>query len=176
MKSPLAELSASLIQRLGEHDHQLVLAESCTAGMVASSLGAVPGASSVLVGSAVVYQVSTKQKWLQIPETHFRQFNVVSGETSLAMARGILAQTPWATVAAAITGHLGPEAPQELDGIAWSTVIIKRSDSDKAVHTQKLLLDTDPVRNEESIELRHQRRVEATRRVMDLILHRINPA
>lgn len=171
MPHPLTELAAALVQSLKQREHQLVLAESCTAGMAAATLAGIPGASSVLVGSAVVYQVPTKQHWLGIPAKHFEEFDVVSGETSLAMAEGILTKTPWATVAAAITGHLGPDAPIELDGVAWATVVVKLDDGQLTERTQKLRLDQDDVDALNPQQLRLQRQSEAAQQLIGLIIN-----
>lgn len=105
---------------------QLVLAESCTAGLAAAQLARIPGVSRFFCGSAVVYQEATKTAWLGVPASHFESDGpgVVSGETAAAMAEGVLERTPQADFAVAITGHLGPGAPVDLDGLAfhgWAT-------------------------------------------------------
>lgn len=105
---------------------RLVLAESCTAGLAAAQLARVPGISRYLCGSAVVYQEATKTAWLGVPAEYFQPGGpgVVSGETAAAMADGVLERTPPADLAVAITGHLGPGAPVDLDGLTfhgWAT-------------------------------------------------------
>lgn len=47
---------------------KVVFAESCTAGMAAALLGAVPGISDSFCGSFVVYRAKSKQDWLGLPE------------------------------------------------------------------------------------------------------------
>lgn len=176
MNELLTDVSTQLIQRLLSTGQQLVLAESCTAGLVASSLAGVPSASSVFVGSAVVYQERTKQQWLEIAPSHFEEFDVVSSETSQAMASQILQQTPWATVSASITGHLGPNAPAELDGIAWATVIVKSGHAPQAVRTQKLVLDQHASEKLTPLQVRHQRQQEAAKQLIELVGQVLNDA
>jgi PncC family amidohydrolase len=106
-------------QRLESAGHQLVLAESCTAGLIAATLARTPGMSRCLCGSLVVYQIASKQVWLGLADGVVNESNVVSREVALLMAEGALRQTPQATVSLAITGHLGPGAPTGLDGVAW---------------------------------------------------------
>ena len=163
-------VASKLIRLLKDKKHQLVLAESCTAGLAAATIAGVPGASSVLVGSSVVYQVPTKKQWLGISDQHFNDFDVVSGETSQAMAGGILKGTSWATIAAAITGHLGPEAPLELDGIAWATVAFRSAEHRPQQFTQKLNLDQSRVAALEPSELRLHRQAEASRQFISIIV------
>jgi len=115
----LFALAVQLAERVKNINAQLVFAESCTAGLAASTLAAVPGISKHLCGSAVVYQVPTKEAWLQIASELIREQGVVSGAVALAMARNVLTVTPQATVSASITGDLGPDAPPATDGTAW---------------------------------------------------------
>lgn len=110
-------LAAELVARLTVAGETLVLAESCTCGMVAALIGGIPGASNCFAGSAVTYQVPVKTAWLDVSDSLIRQHTAESPQTTAAMARGALARTPGATIAAAITGHLGPGAPAGVDGI-----------------------------------------------------------
>ena len=116
----LPEAAAALLDALGGAGETLVLAESCTGGLAAAALVAVPGASAVLAGSFVTYQEASKAAWLGVPPALFAGPGVVSAEVAAAMAVGALRHTPHATVAAAITGHLGPHAPADLDGVVWT--------------------------------------------------------
>ena len=102
---------------------RVVLAESCTAGLVAALLGQVPGISHWLCGSAVTYRESTKVAWLGVSRQTLEQQTAESLATTSEMAIGILQKTEEATCAAAVTGHLGPNAPPEIDGTVFITVV-----------------------------------------------------
>jgi PncC family amidohydrolase len=103
-------LARDLAARLREQGLNLVLAESCTAGLVSAVLAENPGVSDNLCGSAVTYQSRTKESWLQIDPGEIRQYTAVSPQVTVAMARAVLDRTPQADVAVAITGHLEPQA------------------------------------------------------------------
>ncbi|MEZ6067448.1 MAG: CinA family protein [Planctomycetaceae bacterium] len=120
----LEQLAADIAGRLAASGERLVLAESCTAGLVANLLCQTPGASRWFCGSAVVYQEATKAAWLDVPESILDDpaIGAVSEETALAMCHGGLHRTPHASIAAAVTGHLGPNAPASLDGMVWIAV------------------------------------------------------
>lgn len=98
---------------------KLVLAESCTAGLAAASLAAVPGMSRFLCGSAVVYREPTKIAWLGVTEEDLAEHTAVSDLVAREMAIGVLANTPEADLALSVTGHLGPGAPAEQDGVIF---------------------------------------------------------
>lgn len=121
----LPSLANQVAQALERTGRQLVLAESCTAGLVAASLGGVPGISRHLCGSAVVYQEPTKTAWLGIPPEMLAEHGDVSREVAAAMTAGALAKTPHADLAAAVTGHLGPNAPADLDGVMFVAVQLR---------------------------------------------------
>lgn len=114
-----------LYELLKQQDQRIVFAESCTAGLIAATLGRLPGVSQWLAGSAVVYQLATKEEWLQVGHDVLQDPGPVSQVVSEQMARGVLQKTPHATIAASITGHLGPDAPADQDGIAWSSVAVR---------------------------------------------------
>jgi PncC family amidohydrolase len=98
-----------------------VLAESCTCGLIAAKLGGVPGVSQWLVGSLVSYRLDAKQRWLGVPSKWLEPQGpgAVSQPVAEAMAEGALRCAPEAQVALAITGHLGPGAPLQQDGLVW---------------------------------------------------------
>lgn len=136
----LAREVADAALHAGEY---VVLAESCTAGLVAHTVSLIPGVSEWFCGSAVVYRNETKTAWLQVPAEQLEDPRVgpVSRATAAAMCRGVLARTPQATLALSITGHLGPHAPPEQDGLMYlgvATASANASTSDVAVTEHQL--------------------------------------
>ncbi|MBL8818296.1 MAG: CinA family protein [Planctomyces sp.] len=118
----VSELSERVFLKLRTNRLRLVLAESCTAGLIAAELGHLPGVSEVLAGSFVVYQIESKIRWLQINSSTIDRYGVVSREVAEAMATGALQMSPHADVSLSVTGHVGPNAPEELDGVVWVSV------------------------------------------------------
>jgi PncC family amidohydrolase len=112
-------LCRRIARALRARDQKVVLAESCTGGLVAASLARVPGISQYLCGSAVTYREETKAAWLQIPRATIASAGAVSEVIAIQLARRVLAITPEAQLAMSVTGHLGPNAPAELDGVIY---------------------------------------------------------
>ena len=124
----LANAAADVLaQRLADSKQRIVLAESCTAGMAAAVLGGCPGISAWFCGSAVTYRAATKCRWLGVDQELIEQFSAESSDTAQAMALAALTKTPEADLAAAITGHLGPQAPVAIDGKVFMTVAFRES-------------------------------------------------
>jgi len=102
------EKAACLIEKFRKFSKTLVLAESCTAGLVSSLLAGVPGASGVLWGSFVCYTKEAKVSMLDLNENELDTYGLVSKETACSMAAGVLAKST-ADFAAAVTGLAGPD-------------------------------------------------------------------
>lgn len=125
-----------LYASLQRFNHRLVLAESCTAGLVAAELGGIPGISNHLCGSLVVYRNDSKIRWLGIDPATLEDTHVgpVSETVTLALAESALQRTPEATLAGAITGHLGPGAPEHLDGIIYCAIAMREETGTEVAH------------------------------------------
>ena len=112
---------------------RVVFAESCTAGLVSAMLSTRPGISNQLCGSAVTYRDATKTKWLGVPADVLTRCTAVSDSVAALMAVGVLVNTPEADLAVSVTGHLGPNAPPEQDGLVYVGSAV-RSLADGSVH------------------------------------------
>ena len=117
-ESPAKSLADLLTQR----KLRIVLAESCTCGLISAELGGISGISNHLCGSAVVYREETKIGWLNVKRTTLAESSAESPESTAAITEGVLRETPEADFAIGITGHLGPNAPAEIDGVVHIAV------------------------------------------------------
>jgi PncC family amidohydrolase len=111
---------------LKQKNLKVVFAESCTGGLVAGSLTQVPGISDNHCGGVVVYRNATKQAYLGIPARLLKNPGPVSEAVAREMATRVLKLTPEADLSAAVTGHLGPGAPAELDGVVYMAIAVRR--------------------------------------------------
>ncbi len=120
-ETEILQATERLARNLARHQQRLVLAESCTAGNVAGALATIPGISNWLCGSFVVYRNDSKHQWLGIDQQLLDDPNIgpVSSQVTERLAAAALAHTPEATLAAAVTGHIGPGSPPHLDGRAF---------------------------------------------------------
>jgi nicotinamide-nucleotide amidase len=172
----LTTFARRVFRRLQTGNTKIVLAESCTGGLVSAVLTLIPGISEFHCGSAVVYQVATKAAWLGVPRSLLRDPGPVSEEVASRMVLGALRITPHADVAAAVTGHLGPGAPKDQDGIVY--VAFARRDKGQTRGgpvVRKLDLAKEPgdrIKNEERRRLRRQRSAAAS--VLSLILEELS--
>lgn len=99
--------SAKLLALARDRDLHIATAESCTGGLIAGALTAIPGSSDVFDRGAVVYANEAKIEMLGVPADLLRQHGAVSAEVARAMAEGALANSA-ADIAVSCTGIAGP--------------------------------------------------------------------
>jgi PncC family amidohydrolase len=168
-RASLVEGAGELADALAQARTRIVFAESCTAGLVAASLAGVPGISAWLCGSAVTYQEKTKSDWLGVTPADLETFTAVSEQVTASMAIGVLAKTTAADLAVAVTGHLGPGAPQSLDGVIFIAAAHRRVPGTRVpAGTDKPGQSIARWRFELASNSRVDRQVEATSRVLQV--------
>ena len=98
----------------------LAAAESCTGGLVAARITAVPGASAVFLGGVVSYANAVKRDLLGVPQDVLERVGAVSPECAEALARGVRERLK-ADIAVSVTGVAGPGGgtPQKPVGLVF---------------------------------------------------------
>jgi len=100
-------LAEVVLLNLGLRDLTLAIAESCTGGLVAQRLTAVPGSSRYFLGGAVVYSDALKTIFAGVPADIVSTYGPVSPEVARSLAEGIRIRTG-ASLGISITCIAGP--------------------------------------------------------------------
>ena len=103
----IAQLAAKVVEANAASGRKVVLAESCTGGLVSGALTEIPGSSSVLDRGFVTYSNEAKMEMLDVPSDIIETFGAVSIACVWAMAQGALKHSG-ADIAVAISGVAGP--------------------------------------------------------------------
>lgn len=104
------ELRAKLVlEQMVKQGRSLGSAESLTAGLFASSICSIPGASRVFKGAVVSYAEEVKEHLLGVSPKTIAEKGVVSKAVAQAMALGALKALN-VDVAVSFTGNAGPTA------------------------------------------------------------------
>ena len=109
-----------LVAACKEKGVTVATAESCTGGLVAGRITAVPGASAVFLGGVVSYANAAKRDVLGVPQEVLDRVGAVSAECAEAMAQGARARLK-ADAAVSVTGIAGPDGgtPQKPVGLVY---------------------------------------------------------
>ena len=99
---------------------KLVLAESCTGGLLGSRISDVPGSSEYFLGGVVAYAYEAKVDLLGVSWDTLNTKGAVSRETVLEMARGVRHRMK-ADLAVSVSGIAGPGGgtPEKPVGSTW---------------------------------------------------------
>lgn len=101
------DVAEALAAQLARSGATLATAESCTGGLMARLLTAIPGISASYLGGAVTYSNESKSALLGVPPGLIEAHGAVSPEVAAAMAEGARARLG-ATIAVSATGVAGP--------------------------------------------------------------------
>ncbi|WP_295750598.1 competence/damage-inducible protein A [uncultured Oscillibacter sp.] len=104
----IADLAECCHAQLLRRNMTLATAESCTGGLVAEKLTAIPGASAVYRGGVVSYWTSVKAEVLHVPQDILDTYGPVSEACARAMAEGVRRVTG-ADLGVSVTGAAGPD-------------------------------------------------------------------
>lgn len=102
------ENAQALLAETKSRGLMIATAESCTGGLIAASLAAVPGASASLERGFVTYSNEAKTEMLGVPADLIQRLGAVSRDVAIAMAEGAIAKSR-ADISVAVTGVAGPD-------------------------------------------------------------------
>ncbi len=108
------ELARDIVERASVRSVTVSTAESLTAGMIASTIADIPGASAVLRGGAVTYCDEIKHRVLGVDQETLDRYTAVSYQTAREMAVGSL-ELYQSDIAVSATGYAGPGGGTEDD-------------------------------------------------------------
>lgn len=108
------ELARDIVERASIRGVTVSTAESLTAGMIASTIADIPGASAVLRGGAVTYCDEIKHRVLGVEQETLDRYTAVSYQTAREMAAGSL-ELYQSDIAVSATGYAGPGGGTEDD-------------------------------------------------------------
>ncbi len=103
----LLQLAERVLTACHNNGLKLALAESCTGGLVAGALSAVPGSSQVLDRGFVTYANEAKTELLGVAAELLAAHGAVSEPVARAMAEGAI-RSPEIDISVSVTGIAGP--------------------------------------------------------------------
>src|SRR5689334_4038761 len=114
----------------------IVTAESCTGGLLAATLTAIPGSSDLFERGFVTYSNAAKSEMLGVPFWLIERHGAVSEDVARAMAGGALTHSH-ASLSVSITGIAGPDGgtPEKPVGLVHFAALRR----DEQIHHERVL-------------------------------------
>ncbi|MBC2666438.1 CinA family protein [Novosphingobium flavum] len=117
-------LARRVIEENMKLGRKVVVAESCTGGLVSAALTEIAGSSAVVERGFVTYSNEAKRELLAVPGDIIDTFGAVSVACAWAMAQGALKHSH-ADVAVAVSGIAGPDGGSDQKPVG--TVVFARA-------------------------------------------------
>ena len=101
------DFSSKVVSILTKKKLTVSFAESCTGGLLASTLTSISGSSKVFNMGLITYSNNAKVKLLKVPKKTITKYGAVSHETCLSMVEN-LSKISKSNISISITGVAGP--------------------------------------------------------------------
>ena len=121
----MKNLANKLVKKLIQKKLTISFAESCTGGMLSSTITSVSGSSKVFDLGLVTYSNKTKIDILKVPKKIINKYGAVSNECCLSMVKN-LSKISKANISVSITGVAGPSGGTKLKPVGLVYIGIKK--------------------------------------------------
>jgi len=119
------KLSQKVVKLLSKKRLKISLAESCTGGLLSSSITSISGSSKIFTLGLVTYSNQAKINVLKVPKKIIMKHGAVSYETCLSMVKN-LSKTSKTNISVSITGVAGPKGGTKQKPVGLVYIGIKK--------------------------------------------------
>ena len=103
----MKKLSQKIVRLLRKKRLKISFAESCTGGLLSSSITSISGSSKVFTLGLITYSNKAKTNLLKISQNHLKKYGAVNYKTAILMAQN-LKKISKSKLCISITGIAGP--------------------------------------------------------------------
>ena len=118
-------LSKKIVKILKRKKLKIAFAESCTGGMLSSSITSINGSSKVFTLGLVTYSNQSKSGVLKVPKNNIKKYGAVSIQCCLSMVNN-LSKISKSDINLSITGIAGPKGGTKKKPVGLVYVGIKK--------------------------------------------------
>ena len=122
----MKKLSQKIVKLLSKKKLKISFAESCTGGLLSSSVTSISGSSKVFTLGFVTYSNQSKINTLKVPKKTIRKYGAVSYETCLSMLKN-LNKISKTNISVSITGVAGPNGGTKQKPVGLIYIGIKKN-------------------------------------------------
>jgi len=121
----MKKLLQKIVRLLTKKRLKISFAESCTGGLLSSSITSITGSSKIFTIGLVTYSNQSKISILKVPKNIIRKHGAVSYETCLSMVKN-LNKISKTNISVSITGVAGPKGGTKLKPVGLVYIGIKK--------------------------------------------------
>ena len=121
----MKSLSQQVVKLLKKKSLKISFAESCTGGLLSSSITSISGSSKVFTIGLVTYTNQSKMSILKVPKNILTKHGAVSYETCLSMVKN-LSKISKTNISVSITGIAGPKGGTKKKPVGLVFIGIKK--------------------------------------------------
>ena len=121
----MRNITQKLIKKLIRRGLRISFAESCTGGLLSSTITSINGSSRVFEMGFITYSNESKTKLLGVSKKTISQFGAVSSETCLSMVNN-LSKISKSDINISITGIAGPKGGTKLKPVGLVYIGFKK--------------------------------------------------
>ena len=121
----MKKLSQKIVRLLGKKRLKISFAESCTGGLLSSTITSISGSSKVFTIGLVAYSNQSKINTLKVPKNTIRKYGAVSYETCLSMVKN-LNKISKTNISVSVTGIAGPRGGSKKKPVGLVFIGIKK--------------------------------------------------
>ena len=122
----MKKLSQKIVNLLRKKKFKISFAESCTGGLLSSSITSISGSSKVFTLGFVTYSNQSKINTLKVPKKTIKKYGAVSYETCLSMVKN-LNKISKTNISVSITGVAGPNGGTKQKPVGLVYIGIKKN-------------------------------------------------
>tara|TARA_B100000787_G_C16026070_1_gene220612 strand:- start:36 stop:506 length:471 start_codon:yes stop_codon:yes gene_type:complete len=138
----MKNLAYKLVKDLIQKKLKISFAESCTGGMLSSTITSISGSSKVFNLGLITYSNKTKVDILKVPKKIINKYGAVSNECCLSMVKN-LSRISKANISVSITGIAGPTGGTKLKPVGLVYIGIKKGN--KIIIKENLFKDKNRI-------------------------------
>ena len=121
----MKKISQKIVKLLTKKKLKISFAESCTGGLLSSSITSISGSSKIFTLGLVTYSNQAKINILKVPKKIITKHGAVSYETCLSMVKN-LSRINKTSISVSITGIAGPKGGTKLKPVGLVFIGIKK--------------------------------------------------
>ena len=121
----MKKLSQKIVRLLTKKRLKISFAESCTGGLLSSTITQISGSSKVFTIGLITYSNQSKINTLKVPKNTIKKYGAVSYETCLSMVKN-LNKISKTNISVSVTGIAGPKGGSKKKPVGLVFIGIKK--------------------------------------------------